>query len=262
MIVDLVCAAFVLLLGYAGYRSGFVVQLANLAALVAAFVVARQVAPPVGKLIAGAVDTSVFVAEAGAFAATFFLVTFAINLLVGAAVQKLRRSGTFSYFDRGLGGILGGVKGAALSFIVVSLLVALGPSLGESVPGFPSDFRGSVVGREALRHDFLQRQVFPRARALGRIVSVLRDKRTFLAALADPRWKLVIEHPRASFLREPLIQEAIMEGEWSVLVRDGRVFALLEDIDVVHTLNAIETDSEADLPAEAPPPTPNVPPLP
>lgn len=259
MIIDIVSACLVLLFGYLGYRSGFLVQLGRIGALVAAFFVARLAAGPLGAIVARALDLGDFLARAATFAAVFFVVALAISLVVGAIAKRGRaESESFTFFDRGLGGLLGAAKGAALVYVVLALLTVFGPVLGRSAPAFDLDLTKSLVGREVLRHNFLQTQVFPRAQALLTIVRILQVPSAREAALRDPNFYYVLQHPNAAFLGDPLIQKAILDGDWPFVVEDGRAFLLLEDIEVVNALNRIEVEPAEALPAlPPPPPTPD-----
>ena len=240
MIIDVICLLLVLLFGFLGYRSGLLKQLARMAAVVAGFFVARMLMGVLGPLFSRMIGAGDFVGEVVAFLAVFFLVALAVGLFGGAIARKASEAGeAFTFFNRGIGGLLGGLKGMVLVYVVLAALSALGPFLRPSAPKLYEQLGYSVVGREVIRHNLLQREVFPRAKAIVSIVNLIQNPTARDSAMRDPNLYIVLSHPDAAFLRDPAIQQAILEGRWEELVRDGRVFGLLRDREVVDALNRI-----------------------
>ena len=241
MVIDLVSLLVVLLFGFIGYRSGFLKQLARVAALIIGFLTARLLMGAFGPLVSRALGVGEFVGDVLAFLVVFFLTSLAVGLFGGSLARKASEAGeTFTFFNRGLGGLLGGMKGMVLVYVTVAALSALGPFVRPSATELYDQMGMSVVAREVIRHNLLQKEVFPRAQAIATIVRLVQSPAAREAALRDPDLYFVLSHPDAAFLQDPTLQQAILDGHWEVLVQDGRVFELLGDLEVVEALNRID----------------------
>jgi membrane protein required for colicin V production len=251
--IDIACIVAGLLFAALGYRSGFLVQLVRLLALGVAFVVARVVAGPLGSVVAGGLGLSIMAAKSLSFGCVFFAVWIALAA-VAAALARRGRAGsqTFSFIDRGLGALLGGAKGVIATYLVVCVLAVLAPTIQDRYPSFRLDLPGSVLGREVLRSNVVEKAL-PWARALANLVRILREPTQLAHAELDPSFRTVLDHPSAAFLREPQVQAAVLAGDWTVLIEDGRVFELLKDPAAIEALNRIEFGSSDPAPPDPEP---------
>lgn len=252
MLVDIIAVVLVLIFGYIGYRQGFLAQLIRIAGLVAAYFVARMATPGIAEFIARRAEISDILAKAIAFGAVFFLVWLIFSLVAMSLRQKLGEEGpAFSFFQRGLGGLLGALKGALLVYVIVSLLL-VGRQTSESLS---MDLSGSIVAKEVARHDLLQAEILPRVRALGRMMELLHDENAMARMREDPRYRAILTSEKAAFLSEPEIQRAFRERDWAALVTDGRVIELLMDAEVAEAVAELPP-GDAPLSPEIPNPAP------
>ncbi len=250
MLIDFVSLAVVLLGGIFGYRSGFFRQLARLAALVVGFLAARTVAAPVGEFVSRGLDITPFLANTVAFIGVFFFVSLAVSAIAGSLMGRTDTPGiALTFLNRGFGWVLGSAKAGLLVYVVLALLAIIQPLAGSGALATSPhlDLTRSVVGRNVLRHNILDREVMPRAAALANLARIVQDPGLMREALDHPDFDFIITHPRGRFLREPEIQQAILEGRWDFLVEDRRVFAMFEDIELVRAINRLRFDEDGRL---------------
>lgn len=162
--IDLAALATVALAAILGASSGALRQVLQLVAVVAGVLAARHLAAPVAAGLGSFASAPVARAIAPAF--LFLGVTALVSLVGGALLRGTAVSRiVHGPADRGLGSLLGGVKGLLGAWVLLSIL-ALGASLA------PRDVeravRSSQLVELAARYDLVARVAPEGARTLER----------------------------------------------------------------------------------------------
>jgi membrane protein required for colicin V production len=198
---DLCVLGVVLLFTVAGGFSGGLRQLVQLATVVLGWLAARHLALPAAALVWSGRPLPW---QRTLAAAVCFAVVAGVTGLAGRALASRLHgpSGRPGPADRGLGALLGGLKGALVAWLVLSLLARLGPiALGS----FHLDVRRSDFGSLAARHDLLGAVVPDQARGLDLLLAAARDPATRERVIQkDPGLKKLLDDPRVKALLERL----------------------------------------------------------
>ncbi len=257
MVLDVIACA---LIGWGLLRGGlrgFLFQLGQVGILAVAWVAARGLGDLVEGLLAG-----LFRAEPAIYETLAFFLIFGVVFAAGSAILRAftkdlhEASDGLSAGDRVLGAVVGGVKGVVFAYVLIVGIIMIN-QLGA---GLAIPYASSVSGRWVMKHNVFEDEEFPRARALARVAYVLHTKGA-AELLTNPHFREVVEHPKAGVLRDPLVVDALIRGDWiSVMGRDD-LWDLLDEPDVQAHLNAIEIQGMdggpiSGAPAPAPPPPP------
>lgn len=245
MIIDITALLLVLLFGFFGYRSGLITQLFRVLSLVAGFAAAWFLTPPLSDWLARALSIDPFLAGVASFIALFFLVSLAIGLTGGALSRAIRsENAAFTFFDRGLGGLLGAVKGVALVYVTLALAWTLQPTIQQARPELDMGLESSLIAAEVRRHNVIQDEVFPRASAALKLLRLLEDRALLERAALDPPFRDgVLARADGKVLLDPALLAAPPNQRWKLLVEDGRILELLDDPAVVKLLADYDLDA-------------------
>jgi membrane protein required for colicin V production len=199
VLLDLIVLAVLALAALHGAMGGALRQVVQLGAAVLGWLAARHLGPPVaagfGRWFPGIVARP-------AASMLLFVGTYALATLVAAALLRGTRLSSVvgGPTDRGVGGVLGGLKGALIAWVLLSAL-ALGG--GRAPAWLGGTLRGSDFASLATRHNLLIRIDPDRAHQLERILAAAREaERTGAttgdgaearALLADPRMRALAE---------------------------------------------------------------------
>lgn len=163
MVLDLACLALLAVAAVHGAVTGAVRQILQVVAVALGWIAARHLAVPVAAGLGRSLPP---LAARGAAAALLFLGVASLVSLVGAFA--LRASGFArpgaSASDRGAGALLGGAKGAAALWILLSAVAIAGNAVPASL-----DARHSDLLALARRHNLLERVAAEPTRALERL---------------------------------------------------------------------------------------------
>lgn len=244
MWLDVIVAVAVAGFTWLGWRSGALLMALRLASLgLAAFAGARAGAP-LGDRAAGLLALSGTGGAAVAFGVVFVVALILLRLVAKLVARLVAPSDSIlGGFDRLLGAAVGGATAALACWIGASGLVILSARLGGAAA--PLDVSGSVVAQAAGRHSFFQFLPLPRAETLRsvartatRIATGQLDAGEDAARLAA--YATLARHPKASFLEDPAVVQALLDGDWGTVLSDSRVWAFLADPEVARQLSAMD----------------------
>lgn len=250
MWLDLLVLVAVLGFAWTGWRSGALLMALRLVALGLAAYTGARGAMLLGEQAASLLDLSSMGGAAAAFTAVFVVSLIALRLLARLVARLLAPSGTIvGGFDRILGAVVGGATAGLACWIGVSGLVILSARLGGSPPTL--NLSGSVTADLAGRNSFFQFLPLPRAETLR---SVARAAARIASGQAPPgedasrlaAYASLARHPKASFLEDPTIVQALLDGDWGTVLSDARVWSFLADEEVARRLATL--DGLPDLP--------------
>ncbi len=146
--LDLLVLVIVVLFGVFGLLSGLLLQVLRLVATVVAVLVAIRFSGPAMEAWPGVLASHPGLRDF-LFPAVLFCGTYLVLALVARLVVKVVHSTgpTVSATDRILGGLVGVLKGAVLSYFLVSLLLSAQAEVGRPMPALDSDrsWAASVV---------------------------------------------------------------------------------------------------------------------
>lgn len=245
MLLDILVVALIVGFGVIGWRSGALLMALRLVALVIAAMLSAEASRQLGAPLARALDISDIGGMALAFVGVFVAGLVGLRLAARLVSRLLAPSGSIvGGFDRLLGAAVGAVTAGFFAWIAVSGLVIASARYGSEVPEL--DLAGSTVARVAGKHSFFQFLRIPSVRSLQAVV----QSATLMAsgdgsATAEDAERLatyaaLARHPKASFLEDPLIVRAILEGAWGTVLSDGRVWSFLSDPDVASRLASLD----------------------
>jgi membrane protein required for colicin V production len=225
VLLDAIVLAVLVLATLHGVMGGALKQVVQLGAAVLAWLAARHLGPAVaggfGRWFPGILARPA--ATMLLFVGTYALVT----LVAGALLKGTRLSRVVGGpTDRGVGGLLGGAKGALIAWVLLSAL-ALGG--GRAPAWLGGDLRGSDFASLATRHNLLLRIDPERAHKLERILAAAREaERTGAKAAAGDEARALLADPRLRALAES--GQALDPAELEHALDDPRVQALLEKL--------------------------------
>jgi membrane protein required for colicin V production len=197
VLLDVLVLVALALAALHGAMTGALKQVVQLVAVLVGWVAARHLAPPVAAGLSRWFPG--FLARPGA-SALLFCGTFALVTLLGAmalratSMARVVRGPT----DRGVGALLGGVKGALIAWVLLSAAALAGGALPARAAAL---VRGSEYAGLARVHNLLQRIDPERARLLERLVAVVHEAGK-AGAGADAAARGLLANPRVKALAE------------------------------------------------------------
>lgn len=224
MLLDVLVLAALALAALHGAMGGALKQVVQLVAALVGWVAARHLAPPVaagfGRWFPG------FLARPAASALLFFG-TFALVSLIGAmalrATSMSRMVGGPT--DRGVGALLGGVKGVLIAWVVLSAVALAGGALPARAASW---VRGSEFAGLARDHNLLYRIDPQRAHLVARLMAVVAESRRAGVAEADEATRGLLANPQVRALAEA--GERVDPAAAERLLDDPQVRELVEKI--------------------------------
>jgi membrane protein required for colicin V production len=133
--IDIIILVFAALMCVLGFRKGFIISLASLAALFLGIYIAVYFSHFVSKLIQSAFDTTSVFLPAISFAVTFFLVIIGV-LLLGKAIEKMVNLTGMGFLNHLAGALMGLVEAVLILSVVFYVIRLIDP-------------HGEVITREA-----------------------------------------------------------------------------------------------------------------
>ena len=167
ILVILLCSFFVL----RGLWVGFVRQIASMLALVLGFVLAGQYYGRSAFLLESFISND----QLG-FLVTYCLIfglAFLATIFVGLGLRRVVQITMLDWFDRSMGGVLGGVKGLFLScivFMTLAIFIAGDSSLFTKSRLYPVLERSSMLLLMAVRDHDLRLHLLPRKPAISEML--------------------------------------------------------------------------------------------
>lgn len=223
MALDLAVLAVLAAASIAGASSGALRQVVSLLAAVLGWLAARHLGADVAAGFARTIPAGLARVLAPAF---LFLGAFALGSLAGGLL--LRATGLSRIVrkpaDRGIGALLGGLKGGLAAWVILSALALAGPP-GSGRVGRWSE--GSDLLAIARRHNLLVRLDPDAAETLERVIAAARSARKAGAA-ADPESERLLAHPSVKALLDRAGDSAADAAELERLLGDPEVRALVD----------------------------------
>jgi uncharacterized membrane protein required for colicin V production len=243
MWIDVVCVAIVAVSALTGAWRGTLAGLVRLAVLGVAYAAALLVGPTVASPFGGPDVVAPPVAEAQA-SFVCFLVFHAVGAGLCSAVLGRLYDGAgekATGADRLTGGLLAGVRTAALVVVLVSGLEYSNRFFAAHLPALWVDWDASRLGKWARENNAFLPEAFPRQWALQRLAQELVTGTWNQTSEATSPPMRVLAQPEAGALFEPALAQAILQGDAARVRADSRLQALLalprirRDLDLLST---------------------------
>jgi membrane protein required for colicin V production len=227
---DLLLAGVVALFGLFGLASGAISQLRHWAGLILAALAAR---PLSARLTPYAAPRLGF-PPAAVNVALSVLLFFVLYVLAAAAARGAMRR----FFpgaqngpgDRAFGFALGAAKGAALLFVLLSLLIYFENPLTKAFGAPPELVRGSRAVALARRHDLFDAVPAPVLKKVEDLIAAAKDPKGLKALEDRPELRRLLDDPQLkAALQGGELSQALRSGDLSALKNDPRLKALLDD---------------------------------
>jgi membrane protein required for colicin V production len=228
--LDLAVLALLLVFAIWGAFSGALRQILFLSGGVLGYLAARAWAPAVAEGVAASLPRAL--TRAAAAVLLFFGVQAAVSI---AGHLLLRWAGAgrrlWAPLDRALGALLGASWGGLGIWVLLSVLVLLGPVGAGSLRADPGRSDFAAMARE---HNLFDTWRSPTSDALKSLLRVARDPRGSARLLADADARRLLEDPRV----QALLSDARASGERDSpsVLGSAKALELLSDPDFLERL--------------------------
>lgn len=230
MTLDLAFAGIVAFFGLLGAFSGALKQLRHWLGLIAAALAARPLAARLTPYAAPRLGLSPSVANVALSALSFVLLLVAGTLAAGAALRGLFPDRQGGRGDRAFGFVLGAAKGAALLFVLLSLLVYFERPLTRALGAPPAAWSSSRAVAFARRRDLFDAVPVPALAMVQKLIDAARSPAGLKSLEDRPELRRLLDDPRLkAALQDGELSRALKSGNLSALRSNPRLKALLDD---------------------------------
>ncbi|MHB8873697.1 MAG: CvpA family protein [Myxococcaceae bacterium] len=232
MNLDLVLGVVVLVFALLGAFAGAAKQVANLVALVAAYACARPLGTALGPRAAQAAGTPLIVATVGAT-----LLVFLVVMVVGryAITRLLRRvlagkNPSSRGVDRTLGFLLGGLKVAAIAYVIICALTFVEQNVKVAGKRLGLSPKGSIAFELARKYNLFEMTQFSSVQDLVKVAKGAQTPDGAARLKSDPAFLALKKDPRfLKALDEQAMRKAIETGDYRSLLRSNVILQLIQD---------------------------------
>ncbi len=232
MTLDLALLALVTVFALLGAASGFARQLARLAALGVGYFCCR----PLGNAVGPRLSTLLNVPQVFGVVAATLLAFLGVMIVVRYSLTQLLRR-VFAGkapddrgLDRVLGFLLGGVRIAAIAYVVLCALAFVEDNVTVAGKGVGLSPKDSLAFGFARTHNVFEMTQFKGVRDLLRIQRAASDPRKVEKLQRDPAFQSLKKDPRFQrALADPQIRRASETGDSRVLLRANGLLQLVQD---------------------------------
>lgn len=230
MTFDLFLAGVVALFGLLGLLSGALGQLRHWLGLALAALAARPLAARLAPRAAASLGLSTAAADV-ALSGVFFAVLYVIGMLAARRLlMKLFHDRQNGAGDRAFGFGLGAAKGAALLFVLLSLLIFFEGPLTKALGTPPAPVRESRAVAFVRRHDLFDAVPVAASTRLQKLIEAAKSPGGLQDMGGEPELRRMLEDPRLkAALQDGDLSRALKSADLSSLRGDPRLKALLDD---------------------------------
>ncbi len=247
MVIDLIIFCTVVFFALVGAITGAAKQVAHLVGLAAAYYVSRKLGSVVGPRLAEALGSAQFIGVVLGTLLIFIFVLVVVRYALGALLQRLMtgRDPNNRGPDRFFGMVLGGVKVAVLTYVLLSALtfveqhvVVAGKKLGIS----PKDSRAFAFARS---HNLFEMTQFAPIKDFVQVARASTNPQQAAQLQNDPAYKSLRQDPRFQrALKDESLRKALEQGDTRALLSNNLILQLIQDPDIAARLGAAARASE------------------
>ena len=228
MSVDLSLAGLLLVFAVLGAFSGAIRQLSHWAGLALAYFAAGPIALRLTPLLAPKLGLPAIGVRVVLSSLLFGALYAAGTLLFHGAAKKIVPGREGGRTDRGGGFLLGGAKGAALVYVVLSVALFFEKPLAGAFGPLPEPVRESKAVSLARRHNLFETASFPALARIERLMEAARDPKK---ARREPELRRWLDDPRLKALvKDEALVKALRSGDTAALRNVPQLAALFEEI--------------------------------
>ena len=243
--IDILCLGFVLILFVFGLFRGLLSQILRIGALIGAYFLATPASPYIKPVLTTLVKgeglfvdlISLFIAWVGCY--------FGI-VLAGTVLIKLVRgtSRSLKSMDRLLGGLLGGIKGCLIVYVIVSGLILLNAPLNNIIPEKYIDPKDSQVVAFVEEFNLFSMIGMPNVEKLGDLAVVWNDKDKNQLLKDYPALKNIEANPAfQQLMDDKAFEKAVYEKRFDDILKNRNFQKLINDPAIRKLLSGIDLDA-------------------
>ncbi|MBN1208160.1 MAG: CvpA family protein [Myxococcaceae bacterium] len=247
MVIDLIILCTVVFFALVGAITGAAKQVAHLVGLAVAYSVSRRLGPVVGPRLADALGSAQFIGVLVGTVLLFLFVLVVVRYALGALLQRVMtgKDPNNRGPDRVIGMVLGGVKVAVLSYVILSALTFVEQHVvvaGKKVGLSPKDSRAFAF---AQRHNLFELTQFAPIKDFVRVARASTDPQQSAQLQSDPAYKALRQDPRFQrALKDESLRRALEQGDTRALLSNNLILQLIQDPDIAARLGAAAKASE------------------
>ncbi|MFI5363324.1 MAG: CvpA family protein [Elusimicrobiota bacterium] len=230
MKIDLSLSAFVALFGLLGFLSGAMSQVRHWLGLILAAVLARPLGSRLTPYVAPHIGIPPACLNVALSAFLFGVVYVLVTAAAGGLLLKLFPGRQAGRADRALGFGLGAAKGAALVFVILSLLIFFEKPLTASLGEPPPDVKESRIVALVRSHDLFDAVPIPALAQIEKLIAAAKSPAGVQGLENQPELRKLLDDPQLkAALQSEDLSSALKMGDLSGLKNDPRLRALLND---------------------------------
>lgn len=247
MTLDLWLAALVALFALMGLFSGAIKQVAQWLAVALAYLVVKPLASAAAPSLAPKLGLPAAFGPVAVVALAMLAVFLLGAPMFRLLLTKLLPAREKTAGDRAAGLALGALKGAALVFVGLSVLVSFEKPLAESGHDLARATEGSRAVDFARRHNLFDTLKLPMLDAAKQLAAARSDPNAARALLQSPALQAALDDPalKAAFA-DPGLQAALRSADPSTLLQNPQVKKLLEDPRLTQSLARLEHTAQSE----------------
>ena len=241
MTIDLFILILIGVFAVIGAFTGAARQIAQLVGLAAAFACARPIGTFFGPRVAASINAPLVVGVVLATFLTFIVVLVAVRFVLTLILKRLftGKDEEDRHADQALGFILGALKVAAISYVVLSALTFAERNItlaGKKLGISPSDSYAFGIAR---KYNLFEMTQFSPVKDLVHVADAATDPAQRAKLEEDPAFKALQQDPRfRKVLADEQMRKAIAQGDYQQLLRSNVVLQLIQDPQVAARLGA------------------------
>lgn len=230
MILDLGLLAALLVFAYSGWRSGAIRQLTHWGGLACGLVASGPAAARLTPYVVPHVGVPAAITRVLLSSIMFPIFGGLGAWAIHAILDKLSGGRELGRADLAGGAVFGLLKGGALGFIALSVLVFFEQPLvkyfGPPPPAVADSYSLSFIRR----HGLFESAPVPAVAKLEKLLAAVRDPKAAKALSRDPEFRAMLTDPALrKTLNDDGVATALLTGDLDALKKDPRLAALLKD---------------------------------
>lgn len=241
MSIDLFLLILIGIFAVVGAFTGAARQIAQLVGLAAAFACSRPIGTFFGPRIAASLSVPMVAGVVIGTIATFIVVLVAVRFVLTQILKRLfaGRDDEDRTADQALGFILGAMKVAAISYVLLSALTFAERNISIAGRRLGISPRESYAFGIARKYNLFEMTQFAPVKDLVHVADAASDPARREKLREDPAFKSLQQDPRfRKILNDQEMRKAIERGDYQALLRSNVVLQLIQDREVASRLGA------------------------
>lgn len=232
MNLDLGIATALLLFAALGYRSGAIRQLSVLAGMAVGYLCAKPLAAALAPAVAERGGWPAGPTGAVLSVVLMPLILVSTMLIARKLVEAAVPGGQGGKSDRWAGILVGGAKGGAVAWLMLSIVLVFEQPLAQARPGIKAALDASSAAAFTREHSLLALAPASAQERLQKLAAMREDPKVAEAMLKDPAV--------AALLNDPAVKQALEKKDPAALLANPQIKKLLADPELAKKLEALQ----------------------